>query len=120
MLENTLARCINAPVEDVERLLALSPEALYDDALYRDLVGRLDANALETTATYARLAYDAQLPPIKAKYGLSNTVMSGYTLCNWVLGFLMYPQKLPDMITRHARIPADTIEAALPELIARG
>ena len=118
MLENTLARCVNVPVEEVERLLALSPDALYNDPLYLDLVGQLDAATLETTATYARAAYETQLPPIKAKYGLSDTVMSGYTLCNWVLGFLMYPEKLRDMLTRHARIPTDTIEATLPELIA--
>lgn len=117
MLAAKLAHHLNIPATEIERLLALPGESLYDNDVYQTLVADLDAAQIEATAQYARQAYNDHLPPIKAKYGLSDTIMSAYTLCNWVLGYIMYPDKLPDLLARHRRIPVETMRAALPELI---
>ena len=64
-----------------------------------------------------REVYDKELPGLKAQYGLADTVMSGYTLCNWVLGYLNYPSKLSDLLDQHGRIPVETMLDMLPKLV---
>jgi len=112
-----IADLLHITVDEANRLLNLAPKALYQDAGYQSLVQQLDANRLHKTAPQARAAYPHSLDPVKEKYGLSDTIMSGYTLVNWVLGFLQSPTHLPDMLDRHARLDRDTIEAVLPELL---
>ena len=102
---------------DARRLLALSPADVYTDPVYQDVVARLDADLLRQTLVHVRAAYEDGLGPIKEKYGLSNTIMSGFTLGNWVLGFLTSPDHLNDMLDRHAALSQDVIAAALPELV---
>ncbi len=48
---------------------------------------------------------------------LSGTIMSGYTLCNWVLGFLKQPTGMADVLKYHASVPSGKIAASLPELL---
>jgi hypothetical protein len=117
MLNDLLATYLNVAPREVERLLALSPQAIYQDKGYLGLVGQLNSTQLNRTAEHAYEAYNQGLPPLKEQYGLSDSVMSGYTLCNWVLGFLMYPEQMRDMLERHAAVPTDTVAAMLPELI---
>jgi hypothetical protein len=104
--------------DDVTRLLALPPAAIYQDPAYQGVVNRLDATLLRRTLVHVRAAYDDGLASIKEKHGLTGTIMSGFTLGNWVLGFLNAPDHLNDMLDRHARIPENVIEAVLPELVA--
>ncbi|HEX3050048.1 MAG TPA: hypothetical protein VHP83_05280, partial [Aggregatilineaceae bacterium] len=101
-----------------ERLIALGPMRIFQDAGYQALVANLDSTILHQTADHAREAYEQGLPAIKEKYQWSNTVMGGYTLCNWVLGFLKYPQRLPDLIERHGRLVKSDMRSALPEIVA--
>ncbi len=116
MHPESIANYMGIPVDEVERLLALPPADVYADAAYLNVINRLDEKLLRRTLLHVRMAYEDGLDPIKEKYNLSDTIMSGYTLGNWVLGFLAAPGHLSAMLDRHARIPADVIEATLPEL----
>lgn len=112
-----IAEVLHITEAEARRLLALAPETMYQDPGYQALVRQLEPNHLHKTAPQARAVYMHSLDPVKEKYGLSDTIMSGYTLVNWVLGFLMAPDHLPDMLDRHAKLDRDTIAAVLPELV---
>jgi hypothetical protein len=116
MLSDNLAAYLDVAPEEVERLLTLAPHDMYDDPLYQDLLAQLDEVRLRDTLGHARALYDQGLPAIKVKFGWSDTVMSGFTLGNWVLGFLSYPQRLPDLVNYHRRLSGKAIAEALPEL----
>ncbi|HEC24115.1 MAG TPA: hypothetical protein ENI95_14480 [Chloroflexi bacterium] len=117
MLEEQLAHHSGIPTETIEYLLSLTPEEVYQDVVYRRLVSRLDVDELHRTLTVAREVYDEGLEAIKEKYNLSGTIMSGYTLCNWVLGFLKQPTEMADVLKYHASVPSSKIAASLPELL---
>ena len=117
MHPESIADTMGISVADAERLLALPPADIYADAVYHAVVECLDATLLHQTLKHVRAVYDEQLDPIKEKYGLSDTIMSGFTLGNWVLGFLASPDHLNDMLERHTQIPTDIIEDVLPELV---
>ncbi len=117
MLVDRLAQELETTPDEIERLLTLDATALYDDPGYQAFVDRLRGDVLEATVAQVRAAYDRGLPEIKARYALSDTVMSGYTLANWVLGFMMYPDQIRDMLDRHRSVPPDVVSATLPELL---
>lgn len=112
-----LADLLHISVEEVNHLLSLSPQAIYQDPLYRTLVQHMNSKRLHQSAPQARAAYNHSLDAVKEKYGLAGTVMSGYTLVNWVLGFLMMPERMVDMLERHSSVDRDVIANALPELV---
>jgi hypothetical protein len=118
MSVSSLARYAGLSEGEFNRLLSLSAEAMYKDPSYQKLISQLDAAVLSQTLPYTRAVYEKYLPGIKEKYGLAGTVMSGYTLCNWVLGFLMRPERITDMLERHANVSTQTIISALPDLAA--
>jgi hypothetical protein len=117
MVADLYAKYAGLPADETERLLAMPAEAIYRDRSYQSLVTSLDADVLHDTAQFVREAYDKGLPHLKARYGLAGTVMSGFTLCNWVLGYLNYPAKLSDLLGQHERIPVKTMTDMLPELV---
>ena len=117
MLADLYANYAGLPADETERLLAMGAEAIYQDKRYQFLVTGLDASLLHNTAGHVRDVYDKELPDLKARYGLAGTVMSGFTLCNWVLGYLNYPTKLSDLLGQHERIPVKTMADMLPELV---
>jgi hypothetical protein len=117
MLADLYAHYAGLPADETERLLAMPAETIYRDAAYQSLVTGLDETLLHDTAQFVREAYDQGLPDLKARYGLAGTVMSGFTLCNWVLGYLNYPTKLSDLLGQHERIPVKTMTDMLPELV---
>ncbi|MBN1565502.1 MAG: hypothetical protein JXA10_16775 [Anaerolineae bacterium] len=112
-----VAHYLNISEADVQRLKALAPQAMYADAFYQSLITQLDSQVLHDTAGDARAVYAEHLEELKAQHGLTDSIMSGHTLVNWVLGFLMYPDKLGDMIDRHANVASHTITETLPDLI---
>ena len=117
MLTELYTRYAGLPAEEAERLLAMPAGAIYRDRGYQALVTDLDESVLHNTARYVREVYDRELPDLKAQYGLVDTVMSGYTLCNWVLGYLNYSSRLSDLLAQHDRIPVDTMLDMLPKLV---
>ncbi len=116
-LVDILAQNLDITVEQVERWLAMPATAIYDDPAYQALIHQIDNAALERTQPQVRAVYETGLPPIKAKFQLQDTIMSGYTLSNWVLGFLMYPDRARDILGHHARIAPEVVYDVLPELV---
>lgn len=117
MIVDLLVQHLDMSIEQVERWLAMPAETIYDDPAYLALLSQIDSEQLERTLPQVRAVYEAGLPSIKAKFQLQDTVMSGYTLSNWVLGFLMYPERARDMLARHARVSPEIVDGALPELV---
>lgn len=117
MVVTILAQQLNTTPQEVERLLALPAAEVYDDPVYLEFVSHLHADTLQATSRAVRDIYETALEPLKEQHGLGGTVMSGYTLVNWVLGFLSYPDTMRDMLERHANLPVDLIAEVLPELI---
>ncbi len=116
MLIQQLATYIGLPQEEIERLLALSPAEIYDDPAYLALIPTLDEQTLKATAAQVQEIYEDYLPALKDKHRLGGSIMSSYTLVNWVLGFLMYPERLRDMLHYHRRLSADQVAEMLPDL----
>ena len=118
MLTQQLATYTGLSEAEVERLLALSATEIYDDPAYLALIPLLDEEILRATAAQVQQIYEDQLPALKEKHRLGGTIMSSYTLVNWVLGFLMYPEQLRDMLKYHRRLSAEQVADMLPELFA--
>ncbi|NDJ74672.1 MAG: hypothetical protein GYB65_00315 [Chloroflexi bacterium] len=117
MVVKILADYIPSSPDEIERLLALPAEDIYRDPAYMDLVRGLDEDELQRTARLVREVYDERLEPIKEKHGLSGTIMSGFTLGNWVIGLLMMPDRLPGLLEKHANLSPQLIAETLPDLI---
>jgi hypothetical protein len=117
MLVTTLATYSQVSAEELKRLLALPAQAMYNDPAYQAMIAQIDSMRLQRSLGAARDIYEQKLPALKEKYGLSGTIMGGYTLCNWVLGYLMFPDRARSMIEHHARITVETVALMLPELI---
>ena len=118
MLIQQLATYTGLPETEIERLLALSPVEIYDDPAYLALIPQLDEETLKASAAHVQQIYGEQLPSLKDKHRLGGTIMSSYTLVNWVLGFLMYPERLRDMLHYHQRLSTEQVAGMLPELFA--
>lgn len=106
------------PVKQLQYLLSLSPAKMYQDSVYQNLVRQLNAEMLQDTLVSVRETYDKHLPTIKRQYNLRNTTMSGFTLANWIIGFLSYPDRLPDLLERHVNVPPSVIADVAPDLLA--
>ncbi len=118
MSVDTLAQYSGIPAETIKYWLSLPPKSIYENEDYLSWVKGLDANLLTDNLKPVRAIYEAGLDTIKARHGLSDTIMGAHTLGNWVLGFLKYPDQLPDLLERHASVPNAVVANALPELAA--
>ena len=116
MLTQQLATYTGLPKAEIERLLALSPTEIYDDPAYLALIPLLDKEMLRATAAQVQQIYADQLPALKEKHGLGGTIMSSYTLVNWTLSFLVYPEQLRDILRHHRRLSAEQVAGMLPDL----
>lgn len=105
------------PVSDLQSLFALAPIDIYQNGRYQELVSQIDQKALEQTLSFVRVIYDEYLPEIKDRYQLQRTVMSGYTLGSWLLGYISFPDKMVDLLDRHRKVPPQVIREVLPELL---
>jgi hypothetical protein len=114
---DTIAQYAGVSQGEIKRLLALPSQDIYQDPTYQSWVKQLDQQLLLQSSEAVRNVYDRELPDLKDRYGLTGSIMSSYTLCNWVLGFLMFPARLSNMIEHHASVPTGTIGQALPELL---
>ncbi|MCB9450564.1 MAG: hypothetical protein H6672_03950 [Anaerolineaceae bacterium] len=105
------------PAQDLKNLLALAPQEIYQSAMYHELVRQIDQKELEQTLASVRVIYDEHLPEIKDRFQLQRTIMSGYTLGSWLLGYIAFPDKMVDLLDRHQNIPPQVIREVLPELL---
>ena len=117
MLVAQFAQYLRIGSEEVEQLLSLQADMIYDDPLYKDLVQAIDTHELERSAHIVRALYEEHLNAIKTEFGLGDTVMSGYTLVNWTLGFIVYPDRMRDMLPVHAAVSPELVAKMLPHLL---
>ena len=103
--------------QEIKRLLSQPPRTIYDDPVYVSVLTLLDVATLRQTLPYARDAYEKNLNRLKEQHGLSTTVMSGHTLGSALVGFLMQPDRLPEMLEKHAILSVKTIREAVPDLV---
>lgn len=116
-----IAATLDLPQSTIDRMLHLSPEALLQDPEYLDLLHSLDRALLEETLPLARTAYEAGLQAfsdaLNTRYGLKDTPMSAYTLGNWVVGALQYPNYTDQILKMHTRVPSEAVRNGLPDLL---
>ncbi|MBZ0278626.1 MAG: hypothetical protein K8I60_20935, partial [Anaerolineae bacterium] len=105
------------PVDELEYFLSFSPAEIYHNERYKALVSQINGLKLENSLSAIRAAYDEHLPAIKDKYHLRYTLMSGYTLSSWILGYISFPDTMPDLLDRHKKVPSHVVKAVLPELL---
>jgi hypothetical protein len=117
-----LSRYSGVPRETVERMTSMPAATLAKDAEYLALLKTLNISKLESTLQAARDAVESGLPAFIPKFyertGWDRTPMSSYTLGNWLVGFLEYPEQMPMFIDLHGRLPRDQIRDLIPELIS--
>lgn len=121
MLEGILANYIGVPITEIQRLTQLSVEQILQDKVYISWLKSLDLDYLIETLPNVRASYEQHLPEFREKlesnYRLENNPMSAYTLANWLLGYLRYPQSLPELVKIHRKIPTNAIRETSPELL---
>lgn len=120
MLTKIIAQYTQTPEATIARLLKMPTDAIYEDAAYKQLVDSLDRDYLHQTLQQARNAYEVGLPDFKERmrvyFDFTDSPMSPFTLANWLVGFLNYPDKLADLPNLHGRVPHNAIQNGLPEL----
>ncbi len=116
-----LAEIIGIPQATVDRFLVMGAEAIYKDDEYMGLVRSLDGALMEDTLPDVREVYERHLSEfvaeLQAKYRLAQNPMSAYTLGNWVVGMLRYPETTNTLLKMHSEVPSQMIVDGLPHLI---
>ncbi|MCA9902210.1 MAG: hypothetical protein KC547_00020 [Anaerolineae bacterium] len=121
-INSTLAQYTKLPKAEIDRLLALSQDEIYNDATYLNQVRQLDAEYLYDTLPAARDIYAQYVPQynqiLSERFGLHNSVMSAFTLGNWLVGFLQFPTTLDGLSKFHKRLPKDAMAELLPDMLS--
>jgi len=122
MLSETLSKYVGIPSGDVEHYLGMPVSALASDPNYIQLLQGLDLATLESSMTEAHTLLEQSLPgftdQVTSEYALRRNPMSGYTLANWLLGYLNYPEKMDALVELHDRVPSEAIRKYLPAVIS--
>ncbi len=117
-----LAQLVNVSPATLQRFLSMEATALYEDDEYMSLVRSLNRNLMEETLPEVRAAYEKHLPgfvdEIKKQYQLKDNPMSAYTLGNWMVGILRYPETTNTLLNMHTRVPSQMIIDGLPHLLS--
>ncbi|MFZ4814743.1 MAG: hypothetical protein ACOYL5_09415 [Phototrophicaceae bacterium] len=122
MLPEHIATRLGVPVQLIERLLSLSAASVLEDAEYIEYLKKFDLTLLENSLDAARSAYEVGLPAFKqeieARYQITAAPMSAFTLGNWVVGALQYPEHTQQILVMHSRVPGRVIVEGLDSLVA--
>jgi len=121
MDHKTLSRYLNIPESSVNKFMSMSSREILENAEYRELLGSIDRDTLEATLQDARETYEKYLPPfvetVERKYKLGTTPMSPYTLGNWVVGALQFPDYTDSILEMHTRVPGHVFVNELQSLM---
>lgn len=108
--------------QEVRRFLSRPAADTYRDPAYIKTLEQLDQGYLKRTLGMVRDYYDQHLGEFAAelenRYQISRGAMSGFTLANWVIGFLDYPDYAIDLLERHAKLPAEVFDGGLEDLLS--
>jgi len=105
----------------LQNMLKSTPQAIYSSPEYIDALRSVDCDLLEETLPEARRIYEMHLPEFAAsletRYGISSDPMSPFTLGNWVVGVMQYPQKADTIIEMHHNLSAEVFADNLFDLL---
>lgn len=105
----------------IQRLQTMSIDNVYADKEYLNALRNLNRDMLQATLPAARQAYDNHLDEfssaIRSRYNLNTDVMSAFTLGNWVVGILEYPEQAKKLIHMHERVPHQALVENLPGIL---
>lgn len=121
MIEQILSQYTGISANQIARILSLKQAQVYEDPDYQAWISQLDPTALYETLPLARAAYEQGMPQfaehLRDNYGLDNTKMSPFTLGNWLVGFLQYPNTITNLAKLHHRIPPQAFREMLPMML---
>lgn len=116
-----IAKYCNLPIEQVDYFFSLPPEEIYRDEQYVRALYRLDLPRLRMTLPMVRSYYDEHLDEfatcMERTYHIQRGAMSAYTLGNWVVAFLDYPENALSMLEKHSHLPPEMFNGGLEELL---
>jgi hypothetical protein len=122
MLAKILASYSQLPEAQIESWLAQPSRALLSDEKYYQAINAIDSSLLYHSLPEVREAYTSGLPAFQQKlterYQLDFSVMSAYTLGNWLLGFLQHPEQLDMLLDKHLRLPLNVLREEAPALLS--
>lgn len=99
----------------------LSGKQLLENKTYVAMLHDLDKDLLEATLPTVRDVYERHLPEfverVEQRYGLGATPMSAFTLGNWVVGALQFPDHTHSILEMHANIPREVFNNELQSLM---
>lgn len=105
----------------IQRLQSMSVNNVYADKDYLNALSSLNRDTLQSTLADARQAYENHLEEfsnaIRTGYNLNTDVMSPFTLGNWVVGILEYPDQAKTLIEMHERVPHQALVEHLPGIL---
>ena len=121
MFSQTLATHINVSPANVDALLNLTPEELYESPEFVSILESLDPELLRDTLQEARSVLDDDLPALvddfMNHYHIDHFPLTSYMVGNWVVGFATYPSELVRLPQIHANIPIHIIREAAPHIL---
>ncbi len=117
----TIATYSGATPGQVQRFFTMTGEAIILDESYQALLAEVDKDLLEETLDDVRAIYDRELPAfqdtLEKRYDVNTAPMSAYTLGNWVVGALAFPQYTNSLVDMHKGVPNDIFLNELPILL---
>jgi hypothetical protein len=122
MNKQMLADITGLAPNTVQQFMDMSAEEIVKDVSYIQLLEDIDCEHLEQTLPEVRAAYEHELPAfinmLQEKHNVNSEPMSAYTLGNWVIGVLHYPDRAGQILGMHQNVPGHVISEGLPEFLA--
>ena len=118
---NDLADYTGLDVQTIQKMLQSTPHAIYTSQEYIEVLRNVDSDLLEETLPEARRIYSLHLDEFAAtlenRYDIHSNPMSAFTLGNWVVGVMQYPQRADALIEMHHNLPTEVFSDNLSDLI---
>jgi hypothetical protein len=116
-----IARYTKLPTHLVRDFLSRNPVDVYRDPQYVRALYRMDLPYLRATLPIVRSYYDEHLDSfaedLEQRYHIQRGAMSSFTLGNWVVAFLDYPEYALNMLQRHEHLPPQLFDGGLEDLM---
>lgn len=121
MNNERIAQYTGLSLNEVKRLRSMSAQEVFSDSAYIKTLKKLDRHFLESTLADARHAYaihmDEFKTEIKNRYGISSEPMSAFTLGNWVVGVLQYPDQAKELLRMHGNVGGDVFSGSIEQVL---
>ena len=116
-----IASYTQLPLNEVNRLRTMSAQEVFADKAYLRALKQIDRHFLEETLQEARKAYALHMDEFKAeiqsRYGISSEPMSAFTLGNWVVGVLQYPDQVKELMNMHGNVGGEVFAGSMEQVL---